>query len=111
MGTETMSGVRGKPVASYETTDEYGSHNVEVEHGTRHANRYIITSARCGVQYIGGEHDQRNTLDHSRMIPSKQRPRAGELRESVDTNRRTDRTRTVLWTLGVTTPYQREVSK
>jgi len=107
MGTETMPGVRGKPVESYETTDEYGTHHVEVEHGTRHANRYIIEQwretgdvlfreafrylhgqrdflppdvanavlvdtplyAACitelGVEYVEGNHEQRESLNHN----------------------------------------------
>jgi hypothetical protein len=107
MGTETMASVRGKPVASYETTDEYGSHHVEIDHGTRRANRYIIEQwrdtqdvllreafryihghrsylppevanavlvdtplyAACitelAVEYIEGDHEQRDTLDHA----------------------------------------------
>jgi len=47
MGAKPMiGGVRGKPVASYETTDALGTHEVQVEHGTRRANEYVVEQWR-----------------------------------------------------------------
>jgi len=102
-----IGGVRGKPVASYETTDALGTHEVQVEHGTRRANEYVVEQwrdtgdvllreafrylhghrdsvppdvwnavlvntplyAACitelGVQYVEGDHEQRESLDHN----------------------------------------------